>query len=105
MNLVVLRNQNQPTGLLVEAMHNAWTGITIESAELTKTIQQRIDQCAAIAVLVSGSGVHHHARRLVDDRQILILVHDGKRYVFWEGLQRRTLGFTGNLDQLAAAKL
>jgi hypothetical protein len=52
--------------------------------EIVDVVEQRVDQRAA---RVPGGRMHHHARRLVDDDQIAVLVDDRERQRF--GLRRR----------------
>ena len=69
-------------------------------------MEQGIDHGAAIAGLIlSGTGVHAHARRLIDYRDALIFVNYVQRNIFRKGLERRQLNRAGDDDFLTAAQL
>jgi hypothetical protein len=52
-------------------------------------MQQGVHQRSAVARIVGRScaRVHHHACRLVDDRQIVVLINDVERNLFRDGAQ------------------
>ena len=104
---IVLGHDDQAAGFFVESMNNARPQLTADIRQRTKAMQQRVDQGAAIALVIRGSrtGVHHHARRLVDDRKVSIFVNDVKRDVFRDGSQRRQHRIAEDRDLLAAAQL
>ena len=64
-------------------MHDAGPQLAADAAQVGDVMQQRVDQRAR---RVAGAGVHDHARRLVDDDDIRVLVQD---------LERRRLGLDG----------
>jgi hypothetical protein len=49
--------------------------------------------------------MHHHPRRLVHHRQVLVLIQNVQRNVFGRRVQRLGLRLALNLDRLAAAQL
>ena len=104
---VVAGDENQAAGFLVETMHDAGTRLAADLRKLGEAVQQRVDQRAAIAVVVGGarSGVHHHAGRLVDDGEVVVLVDDIERNIFGHGAQRRRRGIAEDGDGLAAFEL
>ena len=64
--------------LLVQPMdHSGPFGLALRGKP-SPTPQQGVDECPAP---IAGSRVHHHARRLVDDQQRVILVHDAYRNI------------------------
>lgn len=67
-------------------------------------VQQRIHQRSAIACVVGSSspGVHHHPGRLVNDRQVLIFVHDIEWDLLGYGAQGRTCSRTEYAHALAS---
>ena len=48
--------------------------------------------------------MHHHAGRLIDDREVSVFINDVQRDFFGNGPQRRKLGLAENRDGFAAAK-
>ena len=72
---------------------------------LAEVEEQRVDEGAAVVVERAGAGVHHHARSLVDDREVVVLVDDVEREVFGFGAKGGGLGIAFDVDLLAAAKL
>ncbi len=91
---VVLGDDNQAAGFLVQTVHDAGTHLAAYFRELAESMQQRIDQRAAIALVVGGAraGVDHHSRRLVDDREVGVFIDDVERNVLRDGAQRRRQG-------------
>ena len=85
---VVLGYQNHATGEPVQAMHDSGPQIAAQRGERLKAAEQRVDQRAAMH---SGSGVYHHARRLVDGDQVLVLVQHAQWDRFRFGAQGRQL--------------
>ena len=65
-------------------MHDAGPLLAADAAEIVDVVQQRVDERAAG---MPGRRMHDHARRLVDDDQVVVLVEDGQRQRF--GLRRR----------------
>ena len=76
---VGLGDYKQAGRLLVQPMdHSGSFGLALRGKS-SPAPQQGVDECPAP---IAGSRVHHHARRLVDDQECLILVHDAYRNVF-----------------------
>ena len=50
-------------------------------------MKQRVDEGAPIVGVLGGAGsrVHHHARWLVDDDEIVVFIHDIERNFFCDG--------------------
>ena len=107
MHHVVLGHDEQAAGVLVEPVDDSRTQIAARLGQFGEAIEQRIDQRSPIARIVSGArpGMHHHARRLVDDGQIAVLVNHIERNVFGHGPQRRRLHLADDFDVLAALEL
>ena len=60
--------------LAVEAVHDAGPRrVEVGAGDFGAVRQQGIHQRAGGA---SGAGMHGHSRRLVDDQQVLVLIHD-----------------------------
>ncbi len=71
---------HQPGRVLVEAVHDAGPADAADPRQAVAAMtQQGVHQGAAE---VSGSRMHHEARRLVDDDQVFVLEDDGQRDVF-----------------------
>ena len=90
---IVLRDDHQARRALVQPVHDAGPLFSADAAEIVHVVQQGVDQGAA---LVARRRVDHHARRLVDDDQILVLVDDRERQILGRG---RRLDRLGNLDR------
>ncbi len=101
---VVARDENDPASVLVEAVHDPGTRFAADSRQLLITVQQRVDQRAAIAFVVGSAcpGVDHHARGLIHHHQVVIFIEHVERDVFGHGAQRRRLRVAENGDALAA---
>lgn len=87
-------------------MHDPRSQLPSDARQRTEVMQQCIHQRAPIARVVgrSRAGVHHHARRLVDYRQIAVFVDNIERDLLRNGAQWRRLGRPGDGDPLAAAQ-
>ena len=73
---VVLGDDHQPRRAAIEPVHDARPLLAADAAQIVDVMQQRVDQRAA---RVAGRRVHDHARRLVDDDQVVVLVDDRQR--------------------------
>ena len=62
--------------------------LAADAAQVVDVVEQRVDQRAAG---VAGGRMHHHAGRLVDDDQVVVLVEDR---------QRQRLGRGAGIDRL-----
>ena len=85
---VVLCGHDQAAGILVQAMDDARATFASDAREGHSTMgDEGVDQCA---IRIAGSGVHHHAGRLVDDDEILVFEDDREvhRLAFWLGRHR-----------------
>ncbi len=106
MRHVILGDDDQPAGFLVEPVHNSRAQLAAHIRQFAEAMQQRVDQRPAIAFVLGGacSGVHHHSRWLVDDSQVVIFIDDVERDVLCDGAQRRGLGVAKDGDLFAAAQ-
>ena len=87
MRLIIFSDHDEAAGFFIETMDDAGPEFSSYSREGREVMQQGVDQRSTIALIVGGAGasVHHHACRLVDDRQIIILVQDVERNLFRNG--------------------
>ena len=76
---VVLGHHHQAGRAAVEPMDDARPLLAADAAEIVDVVEQRIDERAA---RVAGGGMDDHARRLVDDDEIVVLIQDGQRQRF-----------------------
>src|SRR5438876_2562309 len=85
-------------------MNNARAEFASDGGELAKMMQQRVYQRAAIAGVIgrARAGVDHHARGLVDYREIVVFVDNFQRNFFRYRAQRTGLRLTENGDAFAA---
>ena len=71
---VVFRDYQQPRRVLVDAVHDAGALLAADAGQRVAAAEhQRVYERA---VRVAGGRVDDHAARLVDDQQIVVLVHD-----------------------------
>src|SRR5207244_8488471 len=87
-------------------MNNAGAEFASNGGELAEMMQQRVDQRAAVAGVIgcARAGVDHHARGLVDDGEIVVLVNYFQRNFFRYRAQRTGLRLAENGDAFAAAQ-
>ena len=76
---VVLGDDHQPGGAAVEPVHDAGPLFAADAAQIVDVVEQRVHQRAA---RVPGGRMHDHARRLVDDDEVVVLVEDRQRQRF-----------------------
>ena len=99
---VVFRHHHQPARVLVETMDDAGPGDAADAAEpALAMMEQGVDEGV---VLGAGRGMHHHAGRLVEHEQGVVLEQDGERQVARrEG--RGLRGWPFDMDGLAGARV
>src|SRR6202035_2881064 len=68
---VVACNDYQPGSSLVETVDDAGSGHAADRRPAPTPAEQRMDECACV---MAGSGVHDHARGLVEDSEVLVFV-------------------------------
>ena len=73
MTKVVLGNDQQTGGVLVESMNDSRPFDSSGLRELRKVAQKGIHQGSP---LYAGPNVHHHPGRLVNDSQLRVLIND-----------------------------
>ena len=79
MRRIVFGHHQQTAGILIDAVYDAGADRAADAGQLPGTVvKQCIDESA---VRVAGGRVNHHALRLVDHQQVIILVHNIKRNV------------------------
>ena len=87
---VILCDDEQTARLLINAVHDTGTSLAADAREPAAAMpEQSVDECTA---RVSCGGVHDHARGLVDDEKILVLVDDVKRNFLRECVDFLRLG-------------
>ena len=73
---IVLCHHDAAAGVLVQSMDDAWTGDPADAAQLALAVgQERVNEGAG---RVSRRGMNAHARRFVDDQQVIVLKEDIK---------------------------
>ena len=76
---VVLRRDDQAAGVAVDAVDDAGALFAADAGEtVAAVVQKRVHERP---VRVTGGGVDDHARRLVHNDHVLILIHDVERDV------------------------
>ncbi len=80
MGRIVLGDEDEAAGLLVQAMHDSRDGADRRRGKLAHVVEQGVDQRAAIARVFGGAraGVDHHAGRLVDHREVVVFIDDSR---------------------------
>ena len=89
---VVLGDDHQARRAAIEPVDDARPPLAADAAQIVHVVQERVDERAA---RVAGGRMHDHARRLVHDDQVAILVDDRQRQGF---RARRRIDRIGNLD-------
>ena len=104
---IVFGHDDEPAGVLVEPVHNAGPQVSAGGRKSLKAVQQRVHQRSAAARIVgcARAGVHHHSGRLVDHRQVLVLINHGQGNIFGDRFERCRARLAGDDDGLAAAQL
>ena len=83
-----LRHNEQPAGVLVNAMHKTHTWVVgIVFGIVTQVPGQRVHEGAGV---VSHARVHHQPCRFVDHQQVIVLIDDVERYVLGHDLRFHT---------------
>ena len=94
LRLLRLGHDQNAGGVLVDTVQQQWLDLFAILIFLSlKMIGEGIDERA---VVVTESRVHHHAGRLVDDDEVIVLVHDVERDVLGDNLE--IAGRTGQQD-------
>ena len=76
---VVFRCDEQTGRVLVDAVHDAGPPLPADAGETVTAVgEQGVDERA---VLVAGRRVHDHAARLVDDDEVVVLIHHVQRQI------------------------
>jgi hypothetical protein len=63
-------------------MHDTRTLLAADAAQIVDVVEQRVDERPAG---VAGGGMDDHARRLVHDDDVVVLIDDGERQGFGAG--------------------
>ena len=85
MRAIVLGHHHHSRRPAVETMHDARPRLAANAAQPVDVVQERVDERAR---RVPGGRVHDHARRLVDDHEVVVLVEDRERERFGPGVPR-----------------
>jgi hypothetical protein len=93
--------------LLVETMDDAGAKVAADVGEVVEVVEQGVDESATVASVVgrSGARVDHHAGRLVDDGQVLVLMENVEGNVFSYSVERCWMWRALDLDRFAAVEL
>ena len=80
---VILRHNQQPAGILIDAMHNTGAYLSIDAGKaVPAVIQQGIHQRAGI---ITCRRVNHHSLGLIHYQQIIVLIYDLQRDILGLG--------------------
>ena len=103
---VVLGDEDDAAGLLVEAVDDAGAEVAADVGEIGEVEEEGVDEGAAVAGVVggAGAGVDHHAGGFVDDGEVLVFVEDVEGDVLGDGVERGRVGGAFDLDGLAAVE-
>ena len=96
---IIFRDDQQPRGLLVDAVNNTGASITQIRQILLEVVKQSMDKST---VVYAGSGMDHEARRLFNDRQVRVFVVDLERNLLGSK-RRRFERFEDDMDGFTAA--
>ena len=79
MGVIRLGDDHQTAGVLVETMNDARAGLSSDAGKGVSAVgKQRVDEGSAG---MTGAGMDHESGRLVDDKQMLVLMNDDERNV------------------------
>jgi hypothetical protein len=107
---VVFGDEDEAAGLLVEAMDDAGAEVAAYVGEFGEVKEEGVDEGASVALVQTaqggsaGSGVDHHAGRLVDDGEVLVFVEDFERDIFGDGVEGGGLRSAFDLDGFSAVE-
>ena len=84
---VVLGHHHQARRAAIEPVDDPRPLLAADPAQIVDVMEQRVHERAA---RVAGRRVHHHARRFIDDDQVLVLVDNGQgqRFGTWRRFSR-----------------
>ena len=84
---------------------NSWAQFASYTGQRSEPVQQSIDQSSSVSFVVSwrSTSMHHHASRLIYDREIIVFVNNVQRNLFRDGPQGRTFNLTDNLNAFSSA--
>jgi hypothetical protein len=77
---ILLGNDQDARGILIQAMHNPWPQDSVDSPKVLTIIEKGIDQCAR---RVPVSRMDDHSRRFIDDDDRGVFVKNGQGKGFW----------------------
>ena len=86
---VVPRNDHHAGRSAIQPVHDPGSHLSADAAEIRDVMKQGVHERAGA---VPGAGVHNHARRLVEYREVRVLVEDFYRKRFSSDLRRSDLG-------------
>ena len=87
MRKVVLGRDEQTGCVLVDAVYDAGPPLPADAGEAVAAVgEQGVDERA---VLVPGGWVHDHAARLIDDDEVIVLIHHVQRQILRHQLRGR----------------
>ena len=89
MGVVVLRDNHDAAGILIQPVHDAGTDHAVDPRQIPAVKQQRIDQRACV---MPRRRVHHHAPGFVKHDHIVVFIDDVQRNIFRLRLQRHRPG-------------
>jgi hypothetical protein len=103
---VVFGDEDETAGQLVEAMDDARAEIAADVGEFIQVEEQGVNESAAIARLVGGTGscVDHHTGGLIYDGDVFVFVEDVEGNVFGGGMEGSGSGRAFNLNGFAAVE-
>jgi hypothetical protein len=84
MGFIVLGHHEEARRAAIETVDDPGPEDAADARQVAQAVEQRVDQRSGRR---PGPGVHDEAGRLVDDHEVLVLVHDPQRDVLglWEG--------------------
>ncbi|CDC60272.1 unknown [Clostridium sp. CAG:448] len=98
---IVFGNNQQPAGVLVNPVYDSRANHPTDTGQMPAAMpEQCVDQRP---VRISGRGMHHHPRRLIDDNDVIILINDIQRNFLRLCVCRNRLGFI-DLDHIPGAQ-
>ncbi len=87
--LIVLRDDHATRRVFVEAVNDAGTKLPSHASQIRDPVKQRVDQRS---IRVTCSGMYDHARCLIQDEEICVLIQHREGQILRDGFSGRRRG-------------
>ena len=99
-NFIPLGDNNEAAGFFIQTVYDPRPQFAANRRKLLEMVQKCVDQRSAVTCVVgcTGTRVHHHSRRFVDDCQIVVFVDDVECNLLGYGAQWRQNNLSGDCN-------